>query len=87
MQETTKNTAAPSLLSGEDRILTTLEVAEMLRLKPATLEKARSTGMGNYPPFVRLGGRRVGYQLSAVEAWIRANSFNVDGTRTYSQAA
>ncbi|MDD3354631.1 helix-turn-helix domain-containing protein [Zoogloea sp.] len=87
MQETMKNTAAPSLLSGEDRILTTLEVAEMLRLKPATLEKARSTGMGNYPPFVRLGGRRVGYRLSAVEAWIRANSFNVDGTRAYPQAA
>jgi predicted DNA-binding transcriptional regulator AlpA len=60
-------------MNGEDRILTTLEVAEMLRLKPATLEKARSTGMGNYPPFVRLGGRRVGYRLSAVEAWIRAN--------------
>jgi predicted DNA-binding transcriptional regulator AlpA len=70
-----------------DSILTTEEVAAMLRLKPATLEKARSTGMGNYPPFIRLGGRRVGYQLSAVHAWIRANSFNVDGTRTYPKPA
>lgn len=74
-------------LTTQDRILTTCEVADMLRLKPATLEKARSTGIGNYPPFIRLGGRRVGYQLSAVEAWIRTNSFNVDGSRTYPKAA
>jgi len=68
-------------------ILTTEEVAEMLRLKPATLEKARSTGMGNYPPFVRLGRRRVGYILTEVLAWIQANSYNIDGTRLHLKAA
>lgn len=87
MQKTTNNTASPSLWNGEDRILNTREVAEMLRLKPATLEKARSTGMGNYPPFVRLGGRRVGYWLADVLEWIRANSFNIDGTRAYPKGA
>ena len=69
-QDTMTHTAPLSLMNGDDRILTTDEVAQMLRLKPATLEKARSTGLGNYPPFVRLGRRRVGYLLSAVLAWI-----------------
>lgn len=81
------HTAPLSLMNGDDRILTTDEVARMLRLKPATLEKARSTGLGNYPPFIRLGGRRVGYLLSAVLAWIAANHFNVDGTRVQPKAA
>ena len=86
-QDTPTLTAPRSLMNGDDCILTTDEVAQMLRLKPATLEKARSTGLGNYPPFVRLGRRRVGYLLSAVLAWIAANHFNVDGTRVQPKAA
>ena len=86
-QDTPTLTAPRSLMNGDDCILTTDEVAQMLRLKPATLEKARSTGLGNYPPFVRLGKRRVGYLLSAVLAWIAANHFNVDGTRVQPKAA
>ena len=86
-QDTPTLTAPRSLMNGDDCILTTDEVAQMLRLKPATLEKARSTGMGDYPPFVRLGRRRVGYLLSAVLAWIAANHFNVDGTRVQPKAA
>lgn len=83
-----KNEQTPDdmLGGGADKILKTEEVAAMLRLKPCTLEKSRSTGLGNYPAFVRLGGRRVGYRLSVVEAWLRANSFNVDGTRPYPKA-
>lgn len=86
-QDTPTLTAPRSLMNGDDCILTTDEVAQMLRLKPATLEKARSTGLGNYPPFVRLGKRRVGYLLSAVLAWIAANHFNIDGTRVPPKAA
>ena len=86
-QDTPTVTAPRSLMNGDDCILTTDEVAQMLRLKPATLEKARSTSLGNYPPFIRLGKRRVGYLLSAVLAWIAANHFNVDGTRVPPKAA
>lgn len=86
-QDTPTLTAPRSLMNGDNCILTTDEVAQMLRLKPATLEKARSTGLGNYPPFVRLGKRRVGYLLSAVLAWIAANHFNIDGTRVPPKAA
>jgi len=76
----------PLPLNFEDRILTTAEAAAMLSLKPGTLEKARSTGEGNYPPFVRLGGRRVGYLLSAVLKWIADNQYFSDGRRVPSPA-
>lgn len=66
-----------------DRFLTTKEMAALLRVKPGTLEKARSTGLGNYPPFVRIGSRRIGYPLSSYEKWRRANSYNGDGSPTY----
>jgi predicted DNA-binding transcriptional regulator AlpA len=50
------------------RILRTPEAAEYLGLSPSTLEKKRITGDG--PTFVRLGGRRVGYDLHALDEWL-----------------
>ena len=64
--------------SGEV-LMTTEQVAAWLGIKKCTLEKARSTRMGNFPPFIRIG-RAVRYHRGAVEAWLRANSFNVDGS-------
>jgi hypothetical protein len=52
--------------------LTSVEVAEMLRLSPRSLEKMRLEKRG--PPYIRLGmsGRsKVIYRLADVEAWIR----------------
>ena len=50
------------------RILRTVEAAEYVGLSPSTLEKLRSKNVG--PPFIRLGGRAVGYDLRDLDAWL-----------------
>ena len=50
------------------RILRTPEAAQYLGLSCSTLEKKRLTGDG--PAFVQLGGRAVGYDIAALDAWI-----------------
>jgi excisionase family DNA binding protein len=52
--------------------LTTREVAEMLGLKPITLKMWRMYGKG--PSWQRIGTKAVRYPLSAVTAWLEANS-------------
>lgn len=51
--------------------LTTKEVADMLRIAPQTLEKARSTGLGPQIPFVKVG-RAVRYASDDVAAWVES---------------
>jgi predicted DNA-binding transcriptional regulator AlpA len=67
------NIAGPKPGALDDTIYTTDEVAAWLRIKKGTLEKARSTGKGNYPPFIRLGGRRIGYRHIDIINWIQQN--------------
>ena len=50
------------------RILRTPEAAAYLGLAKSTLEKRRLTGEG--PPFVRLGGRAIGYEREELDAWL-----------------
>jgi len=50
-----------------DTMLTTDEVAAMLRVQPRTLEDWRGDGYG--PPFIYIG-RHVRYRLRDVSAWI-----------------
>ena len=50
------------------RIVRTPEAAAYLGLSASALEKKRITGDG--PEFVRLGGRAIGYELAALDAWI-----------------
>lgn len=66
---------------GPEKLLTTDEVAAWLGIKSCTLEKARSTRLGDYPPFIRLG-RVVRYRRKAVEAWLNRHAFNIDGSRS-----
>ncbi|MFB9650503.1 helix-turn-helix domain-containing protein [Curtobacterium pusillum] len=49
--------------------MTPAEVADLLRVKPNTLEKWRSRGRG--PAFVK-DGRLIRYHPRAVDAWLRA---------------
>ena len=53
-------------------LLNTVQVAELLNIKAATLEKSRSTGMGDFPPFIRFC-RTVRYLQVDVDAWIAAH--------------
>lgn len=64
----TKETLAPST----DQLLTTKQVAFALNISPSTLEKARSTGLGNYPFFIRVG-RNIRYRQSDISTWLDAN--------------
>ena len=75
-----ENHTLPSANDEIDKLLTTEDVAAWLGIKKCTLEKARSMRIGNFPPFVRIG-RVVRYRRSTVQAWLEANSFNVDGSR------
>ena len=50
----------------KSQLLTTVEAAELLRLKPHTLENMRSQGNG--PFFLKLGGR-VFYHRADLRAW------------------
>ncbi len=52
------------------RILRTAAAATYVGLSKSTLEKLRVYGGG--PPFVRLGRRAVGYDVSALDAWLNS---------------
>lgn len=57
---------------ADQRILRTPEAAHYLGLSPSTLEKMRLDGAG--PVYVRLGGRAVGYDVRALDAWLDAQA-------------
>jgi len=52
-----------------EQLLTTKQLASWLQIKPDTLVKARSTGMGNYPSFEKIG-RCVRYRVKHVLSWL-----------------
>jgi predicted DNA-binding transcriptional regulator AlpA len=56
-----------------DQLLTDDEVAEMLRVHPATLKNWSRRGAG--PPRIKIGAG-VRYRLADVEAWITAQTPN-----------
>ena len=49
-------------------LLFTDAAAELLKLSSSTLEKQRVAGTG--PQFLRIGGRRVAYRRSDIDAWL-----------------
>jgi predicted DNA-binding transcriptional regulator AlpA len=55
-----------------EQLLTTIQVAEMLGLKPSHLERLRHQGKG--PVCIKLGYRTVRYAPSAVQAWLEAQT-------------
>ncbi len=58
------------------KLLVTKQVADRLGISASTLEKARSTGIGNYPPYIKVG-RNVRYRPADVEAWLEKNCHEV----------
>ncbi|MFL7905034.1 helix-turn-helix transcriptional regulator [Azospirillum argentinense] len=54
----------------EERYLTEREVAELTRLSTRTLQRLRQNGKG--PAFIRLSARRLVYDRSDLEVWIKA---------------
>jgi predicted DNA-binding transcriptional regulator AlpA len=63
----------------DDTILTTAEAARRLGLSAATLAKWRRKRLRQPLPFVRLSARKVGYERSAIDDFIRARRFNTTG--------
>lgn len=59
-----------------EALLNTAQVAELLNIKAATLEKSRCNGTGDYPLFIRFG-RTVRYLRKDVDAWILAHRVNL----------
>ena len=52
------------------KILRTAEAAQYVGLAKSTLDKKRLTGDG--PPYVRLSARAVGYDVQALDSWLRS---------------
>jgi len=62
---------APTI-SPSERLLTPAEVAEMLAVKPSTLNDYRLSSPVRGPRFLRLSSKIVRYKLSAVKEFIAA---------------
>jgi predicted DNA-binding transcriptional regulator AlpA len=59
---------------ARDALLTVVEAAAYCRVSKSFLDKARVYGDG--PPYVRLGGRKILYRVSDLDAWMAARVFN-----------
>jgi predicted DNA-binding transcriptional regulator AlpA len=57
-----------SLPPPQVRVISELEAAARLSLSRRCLQEYRLRGTG--PKFIRLGGRRIGYDLRDLEVWI-----------------
>jgi predicted DNA-binding transcriptional regulator AlpA len=68
-----------NVVDEADICLDTREVARMLKISPATLEKARSQGTGDYPNYLKFGGRTVRYRRKDVDSWLEAHLTANDG--------
>jgi len=77
--KTAQHLSADTVASLPEQLLTTAEVATWLGIQRCTLEKARSTRLGDFPPYVRIG-RAIRYRRSAVDVWLNGHAFNVDGS-------
>lgn len=77
---------ADATADAPEKLLTTDAVAAWLGIQRCTLEKARSTRLGDFPPFIRIG-RAVRYRQTDVEQWLLAHAFNTDGSRAHADNA
>lgn len=57
-------------MSGEDRLLSEVEAAQLLGLSPHTLNRWRVARKG--PPFIKIGARVVKYRLSDLTTWVES---------------
>ena len=67
---------SPDVLARPDELMTSVQVAEMLKLSPRTIEQMRVDGSG--PPYVKTGGGkrcRVLYSRQAVAEWLAQFSY------------
>jgi predicted DNA-binding transcriptional regulator AlpA len=55
-----------------DRVVSEAETAKIIGYSKDTLR--REFRAGRAPPLVRLSGRRIGYRLSAIYAWLQART-------------
>lgn len=63
---------APGDVNIAALVLTEYEAAKLLRLSARTMQRLRLDGAG--PRFVKLTGRRIGYAIGDLEAWVKARS-------------
>jgi predicted DNA-binding transcriptional regulator AlpA len=63
---------ASSTFAGLDRVVTETQAAELLGYSKDTLR--REFRAGRAPARVRLSGRRIGYRLSAIYAFLEAHT-------------
>ncbi len=53
-----------------DRLMTTRELAEMLKVSQNAIDRDRMIGGGVYPTFIRIGEKSIRYRLSTVNSWM-----------------
>jgi len=63
----------PEQLGGQ-LVLTEADYCKLVKISPRTAQRQRLEGSG--PAFVLLSGRRIGYELSAIHAWLASRRFS-----------
>lgn len=67
-----KSQGGPKPEATDFTTYTTQELADWIGIKKNTLDKARSTGQGDYPPYIEVGRRRF-YLHKDIVAWFETN--------------
>ncbi len=69
----------------EHDLLNEREVATLLRISPATLNRWRCERVG--PDFLRVSRRAIRYRRSDLERWLEARHVSVSGSRRLASAS
>lgn len=59
-------------MTEQEKMITTAELAEMLRVSVRSIENWRAHYPKRLPPATRVGVRTIRYRLADVEAWLKA---------------
>lgn len=86
LEKVTKPEASPqSPFDQGDRLLNVKQVSEITGMAVGTLNKARTTGETDAPPWVKIG-KSVRYRASSLQAWINSKT-EYRHTTAHQQAA
>lgn len=58
------------MIALEERLITTEELAKLLRVDPSTVRRWRTSDPAQGPPFIQLSERVTKYSLTDVRAWL-----------------
>lgn len=71
-------TSSHSVNDADCRLINTDQLADIIGIKAETIVKARCTGLGDFPPFVKFN-RSIRYRIPDVVDWLNRHTQAFDG--------